>query len=61
MKVVKGFFCIKEKKGYSKGDVYNGSRTDLNDYLEVKKEPKKKVIKEDKRAPITKKNKIETK
>ncbi|MDB4299772.1 hypothetical protein N9928_01840 [bacterium] len=60
MKVIKGFFCIKESKNYKKGDVYTGSRTDLNDYLEVKP-IKKRATKEDKKALITKKNAIETK
>lgn len=60
MKVIKDFFCIKEQKGYGKGDAYTGSRTDLNEYLEAKP-IKKRATKEDKKAPITKKNAIETK
>lgn len=50
MKVLKDFFCTKERKKYKRGDEYTGSRTDINHLLE---QPKK----EDKRR----KRKIEKK
>lgn len=40
-KVIKDFFCIKEKKSYKKGEEYKGERTDIDHLLE----PKKKVLK----------------
>ena len=43
MKVIKDFFCIKERKTYLKGDEYNGSRTDLKGLVDYP--IKKKVTK----------------
>ena len=53
MKVIKAFFCIESKVNYYIGGEYKGSRTDLSDFLEPKKENKK--------LPITKKKAIKTK
>ncbi len=53
MKVIKKFFCIKTKKTYNVGDVYDGDRKDIDHLLEPKKKNKK--------APITKKGAIKTK
>ena len=44
MKVLKGFYCIQEKKNYKEGDEYTGKRKDLGSFLEkkTKQEPKTK-------------------
>ena len=42
MKVIKQFYCIKDKITYKVGDEYKGKRTDLKDYLEQKKAIKSK-------------------
>lgn len=52
MKVLKGFYCVEEKKTYSIGDTYTGKRKDLGDRLEAPK--KKKVTKEKKLETETK-------
>jgi len=44
MKVLKGFFCIQEKKSYAVGDEYTGKRKDLGALLSKPKA--KKNIKE---------------
>ena len=43
MKVIKNFFCIKTKKAYNIGDVYDGDRKDIDHLLEPKKKNKKAV------------------
>ncbi len=40
MKVIKEFYCIKEKKSYKVGDEYTGKRTDLGHLLEKPKKTK---------------------
>ncbi len=42
-KVLKGFYCTKERQAYVKGDDYNGGRKDLGHLIEA---PKKKEVKE---------------
>lgn len=58
-KIVKSFFCIKEKKKYIKGENYTGDRTDLDSYVEYeKKEEKNEVLtKELKTVKRTKRSK----
>jgi len=34
MKVIKQFYCIKEKKTYYIGNEYKGKRSDVREYLE---------------------------
>ena len=35
MKVLKGFYCVKSKVSYKKGDEYKGSRKDIDSYLDI--------------------------
>jgi hypothetical protein len=37
MKVIKQFYCIKDKKTYYVGNEYKGKRQDIKEYLEVQK------------------------
>ena len=53
MKVIKDFYCTKEKKVYKVGDEYTGVRADLINNVEQRNKPKK----EDKKKSIN----IETK
>ena len=53
MKVIKNFFCIKTKKVYNVGDIYNGDRKDIGHLLEPKKKNKK--AKETNKGSIEKK------
>jgi hypothetical protein len=37
MKVIKGFYCTKEKRTYKVGNEYKGKRKDIKEYLEAQK------------------------
>ena len=39
MKVLKGFYCVKSKVSYKKGDEYKGSRKDIDSFLDIPAEP----------------------
>ena len=39
MKVLKGFYCVKSKVSYKKGDEYKGGRKDIDYFLDIPTEP----------------------
>jgi len=55
-KVLKDFYCIKEKKSYKKGEQYTGKRTDI-DHLLLKKATKKQETAQKKNWSASKKKK----